>query len=121
MTRQKDLESVLAITVGMAILFLVFRVKIFLTISVIVGLSGLLSKYLAKKISWLWLKLTEGLGAVMSKIILTVVFAVFLLPLSLLAKIFRKKDDLRLIKSAEQSYYIIRDHEYIAKDLENVW
>jgi hypothetical protein len=53
-------------------------------------------------------------------VILSAVFFLFLLPIAMLAKLF-KKDLLQLKKTEGKSYYHERNHSYDRADLENPW
>lgn len=123
LTREKELETILTICVAMVVIFLVSKQHrhIWLTISVVLGLIGMFSNYLTSKIAWAWMKLSEGMGAVTSKIILSFIFFVFLFPIAMLSRIFSGKSSLHLKKPAGNSYYFTRNHKFEAKDLENVW
>jgi hypothetical protein len=123
-TREKELETILTLCVALVVLFFVTKKQhaYYLTLSLLLGLIGMFSKFLTAKISWAWLKLGEMMGAVMSKVILSLIFFVFLFPIAVLSRLFnRGKDNLHLQKSNDASYYFIRNHKYEAKDLENVW
>jgi hypothetical protein len=121
--REKDIETILTICVFLVIFFFIGKQhhKYFLTLSVILGLIGMFSKYLTAKISWAWWKLSELMGAVMSRVILSIVFFVFLVPIAWLSRLFSKKDNLQLKRTTRDSYYTIRNHLFEAKDLENGW
>jgi hypothetical protein len=120
MTREKSLETMLTIVVGAGILFLFFKLKLILIIGLILGGVGLLMPGLSKKISWLWYKLAEALGFVVSKVLLSLIFFVFLLPLGLLSRMFRK-DLLQLPKKAEGSYFQVRNLVFSPKEIKNPW
>jgi hypothetical protein len=122
-TRQRDLETILTICVGLVVFFLFGKNhhKYFLQLAVLFGLIGMFSKYLSAKISWLWWKISELIGAVMSRVILSVVFFLFLVPIAFLSKIFGKKDGLQLKRPPGDSYYVTRNYIYEARDLENIW
>ena len=122
-SRAKDLETILTICVFLVIIFLFGKAhhKYFLTLSVLLGLTGMFSKYLTAKISWAWWKLSELMGAVMSRVILSIIFFVFLVPIAFLSRLFSKKDNLQLKKTTGDTYYISRNHLYETKDLENGW
>lgn len=120
-TREKDLESILAITVGFAIISISTKTPALMPVALGVGVAGLFSNFLAAKISWLWLKISELLGMVMPKIILSAVFFLALVPIGLLSRLFGKKDSLQLKKSTSDSYYTTRNHTYTAGDMKNVW
>lgn len=80
---------------------------------------GLFFKPLAHLVTFLWLKLSEGMGFVMSKVLLGAVFYLFLFPFSLLYKLFNK-DSLN-VKGGKDSYFTNRNHKFTKKDLENIW
>ena len=122
-SREKELETILTLCVALVVLFFITKKQhaYYLTLSVALGLIGMFSKYLTSKISWAWLKLGEMMGAVMSKVILSAVFFLFLFPIALLSRLFSKNNNLQLKKTSTNSYYFTRNHKYEAKDLENVW
>lgn len=119
--REKHLESLVAIVVGLTFLGLVFSWKLFFLLAVVVGLTGLLSKKLLGKISQFWLSLSNLLGGVVSKVILFFVFFLILTPLSFIYRFFGN-DTLQLKKVNTQSYYRNRGgYLFKAKDLEKPW
>jgi hypothetical protein len=75
------------------------------------------------KLDWLisfgWLKLGEGMGFVMSKVVLGSVFFLFVSPLAVLYRMFNKNHMNRDKKG--DSYYVTRDHLFEKKDLTNTW
>jgi hypothetical protein len=87
----------------------------------LIGLISLISDRSANKISYYWVKFSLILGKLVSKVVLSFVFIIFLVPLAILAKIFSKRDSLFLKKKAVDSYYVIRGHDYLRADLENIW
>lgn len=124
LNREKELETILTICVGLVVIFLVSKNHhhYWLTLSVILGLIGMFSKYLTSKIALGWTRLGEAMGAVTSKVILSIVFFVFLLPIAVLARMFNKeKSSLQLKKPTADSYYFTRNHTYEPQDLKNVW
>ena len=119
MKKDKSLETLLVLTGAMVLFFWIYIKKIFLLLALLFVVIGIASPYLSRKISWLWLKFSEVIGNVMSKVILSIIFFLFLIPLAFVSRIFRK-DNLGL-KKKETSYYSNRDHLYMSKDLENMW
>lgn len=123
-TREKELETILVLCVALVIIYFVTGKQhaYWLSLSVVLGLIGMFSKWLTAKISWAWLKVGELMGAVMSKVILSIVFFLFLFPIALLSRLFSgNKNSLQLKKGNVSSYYFDRNHKYEAKDLKNVW
>jgi hypothetical protein len=92
---------------------------VFLYVALLFGLLGILIPSLAKYIAIAWFKLADALNYVMSRIILGTVFFLFLFPISLLYKLF-KKDKLNL-RNPSQSLWTERNHQYQSADLENIW
>jgi hypothetical protein len=124
LNREKELETILTICVMLVVIYFVTKQqhRYLLTISMVLGLIGMFSKFLTAKIALGWTRLGEAMGAVTSKVILSIVFFVFLLPMAALARIFSKeKSSLQLKKPTGDSYYFTRNHTYEPKDLKNVW
>ena len=69
-----------------------------------------------------WHKLAELLGYINSRILLTLIFFIFLVPVAFLSRIF-SGNPLLLKKrpNADDSYFESRNHEYTSEDFENVW
>ena len=85
-----------------------------------IGLVSVLLPVAARWIEWSWLKLAMILGWINSRILLTVVYFIFLLPLAWVSRLFTK-DPLRLKRSNTTSLYTVRNHQYRKEDLENIW
>jgi hypothetical protein len=87
--------------------------------ALILGLIGVFIPVLADKIHWAWMKLAHVMGWVMSKVILTLVFFVFLLPMALIVRAMGKGNV--KLKSGGASYYKERNFLYDKDSLEHVW
>ncbi|MCB0494685.1 MAG: hypothetical protein KDC79_00990 [Cyclobacteriaceae bacterium] len=84
-----------------------------------IGVLSILFEKIAFGINWLWMKFAHGLGWVNSKILLSILYYIFLVPIAFLAKVFKGSSiDL---KGNKESIYKSRDHMYSKKDLENMW
>jgi hypothetical protein len=119
--RLKSIESCLVITVGLLGLFLWLKNPWLLRSAFVVGVLGALSPWAAEKIHKGWTLLAQALGWVNGRILLSIVFFVFLTPIAWLAR-KAKAMDLQLIKkTGEGSYYSERDHQFQADDLKNTW
>jgi hypothetical protein len=119
MKNDKPLQTLLVIVVSLVVLYEFTKNKYLLWVAIAVGVAGLLSATAAKAIHWFWMKLADVLGAVTGKLLLTIVFVVILIPLSLLSKWFGKPS-IRL-KPGATTYFKERNHTYTSKDLENPW
>jgi hypothetical protein len=118
-TESENLKSLLVIVVGFLILHIMFKAKVLFNIAVAVGLLSLLSTTASKSILWLWNKIALVLGWINTRIILGMVFYLFLLPIALLFRAFTKNP--MQLKNIDESAYTVRNHTYTASDLENTW
>ena len=112
----------LAISTGLLVLYcFVYPNRYLLYAGTAVGAITLLWPALAQWIGWCWYKLAEGLGYVNSRVLLTLVFFGFLLPVATLYRLFNR--DMLSLKSGrtDKSLYKERNHTYAADDLTNVW
>jgi hypothetical protein len=119
MIKEKTTETCLVLSTGFILLYLIFRLEVFLIASFVIGIIGVFIKPLANPITWFWLKLGEMMGFVISKVILTIVFFIFLLPIATLYRIV-KKDTLDL-KNSKVSMWKDQNRKFATKDLENIW
>ncbi len=117
--RNKSLEAQLAIVVGFGLIAYFSKNQYFSLFVLCTGLVFLLSPTVGNQVSSLWFKVAELVGGVMSKILLSAVFFIFLLPIATISKIFKK--DVLGLRKPEKSNYIDRNHLYTGKDLEQIW
>lgn len=112
----------LAIATGFLALYFIFgRRDWLLIIALTVGALTLLIPALARWISFGWFKLAEGLGYVNSRILLSLVFFVFLLPVALLYRL-ANRNPLSLRNSRQtDSMFVERNHVFSPKDMDNIW
>lgn len=113
-------KTVLIIAVGFMVIFLATLGVWFIIIALTVGALGLSSKWLSIQIDFLWMKLARLLSFIVPNILLSIVFFIFLLPISLLSKLFNNKDSLKL-KNKYNSYFISRNKHFIKESFERAW
>lgn len=88
--------------------------------ALVVGFVGMFSKYLTSKIAYGWMKMAEMMGGTMNKVMLSLIFFLFLVPIAILSRILsRGKSSLQLKKPEGNTYFFTRNHTYAPKDLEN--
>ena len=138
-------ETCLVIMTGLLVFWMIYQVKVLVTIAIAIGIIGAFIPSLARGINWVWYKIAEVMGWVMSKVLLSIIFffirhfffrrlhrlffqcslrrcllrLLFLFPIALLYRLFNS-DKLQL-KRRSDSYWTEREHRYTEKDLENVW
>ena len=116
---QKSIETILVLVLFMVVVFLFSRRVSWLYAAVAFGLLGLLIPAFANVVHSGWMKLAHALGYVMSRVLLTLIFFLFLLPISLLSKLFTRKSV--ELKAKGNTYFKERNFTYTPESLENVW
>jgi hypothetical protein len=128
MKKSDHYKTVLTIVTGLLVLVLItntdiklntFSGKIFI-VSITLSILSLISAFIANKVDFLWMKLAYFLGKIGPNIILSLVFYLFLTPISLLKKLFDKNDLLKL-KNRNESTFLIVNKKFDSKSLENMW
>lgn len=118
--QQDRYKTILVIVTGFLGLALIFKLQWLAIVAVIIGTLSVFISAAARGIEWLWLKLALGLGWVNSRILLSIIYFVFLLPIAWISRLFTK-DPLLLKNRKASSLFISRNHLYTKKDLENIW
>ena len=77
---------------------------------------GLASPILLRSITSTWLWLGEKVGAVMSRVILAIIFIFILTPIALLYRLFSRKQ-----YPNPSSYFVDRNHQYMSTDMEKLF
>lgn len=125
MDKKRSVETILTITLGFLVIYLIFLWRTgeehrwMLYVSTSVGILGLAWKWLRYQIHTFWFWLADKLGYVMSRVVLGIIFIFIVIPFASLAKLFRK--DLMYLNSGRKSYFRKRAHIFVKEDLENPW
>ncbi len=125
MDRKKHLETILVLVIALGVIYWFTHEKrpetgkYLLLSALILGLIGIFITFLADKIHWAWMKLAHVMGWVMSKVILSIVFFVFLFPIAMISRAFGKGNV--KLKREGASYYKTRDFLYNKDSLEHLW
>ena len=121
MTSKKEFQTIAVIVIGLLVLYYVFEKPFFLIGAIPIGFFGVLIPLARRHIVRLWFQLARGLGFINSRIILSVIFFLILVPIALMSRLF-SKDKLQLRKKKPgESYYRKRDHKFTADDFKNLW
>ena len=119
MKNNNAIETVLTISVGFAIAFLIFDYRWTLNTSIVIGVLGLISNRACIFIDFLWMRLAKVLSLIVPNILLGLIFYLFLFPIALLSKVFRNKDILRL-KNNDETLWINRDTQFEKESFEKM-
>ena len=115
----KNLETCLILVIAGIVAFLFKPEILLLYLAIALGLIGLFVPVLANIIRWTWYKIAELIGAITSRVMLGLIFFLFLTPIAILYRLF-KKDQMKQ-NTQRKTYWVSRDHRYSPKDLENPW
>ncbi len=127
MQNQDRYKTILVIVIGFLVIAWILFVKEYTNVSAIlakvavgIGLISIFIPFVAKGVEWVWLKFAHVLGWINSKILLSIIFFLFLLPIAVLSRLFTK-DPLKLRGREMKSLFTNRNHLYTKEDLENIW
>lgn len=119
-SRAKVLETILVLVLACGVFYWLSKNNYLLLAAAVFGAAGLFIPALAKGIHWVWMKIAQGMGYVMSKVILSIVFFVFMIPLAAISRLFTKNKTVQM-KAGATSYFKERNFTYNKESLENVW
>ena len=119
-SKNNSSTTVLTIVVGFILISWVTKIEAFMYVSIIVGILGIASKWLRDKIDLIWGLLAKLLSYIIPNILLSLVFYLFLTPMAYLAKLFGKKDPLKL-KNKENSIYVIEEKQFDKSSFEKMF
>lgn len=113
-------KTVLTITVGFLIVYLITSWNWAIITSVVVGILGLFSSRVAGIINTLWMKLTMVLSYIIPNVIMALIYYVILVPIALLSRVVNRGDDMQL-KDRGGSTYVDINRKVDADSLEKMW
>jgi hypothetical protein len=115
--KKEQYKTILVLCAGFALIgWRVHQVYIVVAAGLVL-LAGMASGYMLQKITEAWLWIGEKIGAVMSRVILSIVFIFFLTPIAVLYRTFGSEKN----KDKKDSYFKERNHTYAASDLEKIF
>ena len=120
MHSQDRFKTILVIVTGLLAVGWIFDIPLLGKIAVIIGAVSIFIPPAGRAIEWVWFKIALVLGWINSRILLSVIYFVFLMPIAWLSRLFTK-DPLALKRDKRSTLFVTRDHLYTGKDLENIW
>jgi hypothetical protein len=120
LSSQDPIKTILVITVSFVVVYLFTKWKWTLDIAVIIGVLGVLSNFIVKKINLVWMKIIWILSLIVPNILLLSVYCFFLLPLAYLSKFFSAQNQIKL-KNTDQSMFIERKNEISRNSFHKMW
>jgi hypothetical protein len=118
--KTNPIKTVLTISVGFILVYLVVKWNWLLIVSLLVGIVGICSTYMIRKIDYLWMKLAWLLGQIIPNVLLGIVFYLFLFPISLMSKWLSGNSVLNL-KNNSNSVFITPQKGFDKESFEKSW
>jgi multisubunit Na+/H+ antiporter MnhG subunit len=119
-TPAKIKDTGLVIILIMLICFLISKNLIFIKLALSVTIITIIIPVAIKPFALIWFGLAELLGAVMSKVLLILVFFFIITPIGTLRRLLaRERLQMELWKKETGSVFIIRDKRFTADDINN--
>jgi hypothetical protein len=113
--KAKVYETILVMAIGFFVIFLITKWNWLLLLDIFIVLSSLVYFPVAQFIAKYWMFFAEKLGVVNSKIILSIIFFLFLTPIAFFYRLFNKKEQFK------NSTWQKRENQFNVSDFEKVW
>lgn len=119
-TPEKCKDAGLALVLILLICFQFFKIPALVLAAILALIIAMTYPPLFKPFARLWFGLSIALGTVVSKIILSLLFFLLVLPVGLVRRLIGKDSmQLKLWKKSAGSVFRERNHRFTAADLEN--
>ena len=119
MTQLRSRKTILVIVCGLLVGEYFFHNHYFILAAFVLGCIGIFSDFLTKQIDWFWYKIAQIMGFVTGKILLSLVFVIFVIPIAFFYKIAGKNKMIN--KPSGNTFWVTRNISYTKNDLENPW
>jgi hypothetical protein len=119
-TVEKCKDSGLALVLISLICYQAWKLEIFILSAIILLIIAMTYPLIFQPFARVWFSLSSAIGTVVSKIILTILFFLVVLPIGIVRSLMGR--DAMLIKSWKQgneSVFRVRKHRYKGEDLEH--
>ncbi len=90
------------------------------SLAALILVMDMVAPLIYKPAAWLWFGLAIVMGMVMSRVLLTLLYILVLMPVAVVRKIMGKDPMLlKKWKKDSSSVFVVRDHSYMANDIEH--
>ena len=118
-TKEESRDTGMAMVLLALIVFAYGRRDAALTAAFILHLVNMTVPRAYRPVAVVWLGFSHLLGAVVSRVLLTVIFLVVVSPIGLLRRMMGKDSlKLRVFKASDESVMLERNHAFVGTDLE---
>jgi len=119
MTKDQSRDTGMAMVLLALLIFLKTRRDGWLYMAMVLHVVNMTVPRLYAPVAVLWLGLSQIMGTVMSKILLSILFFGLVTPIGLLRRLFGKDSlKLREFKASQESAMLTRNHLFVAQDIE---
>lgn len=119
-TKLQERDTCLALAFLLLLLWLFTRNEIFVFASMAMLLFGMVWSTGMKPFAYVWFGLSMLLGKVMSKVLLSIVYILLVLPVAFVRRLIGKDAlGLKRFGSHSDSCFVKREHTFVAQDLVN--
>jgi polyferredoxin len=119
MTKDQSRDTGMAMVLLALLIYLKTRRDGWLYMAMLVHVVNMIVPRIYAPIAVLWLGLSNVLGAVMSKVLLSILFFGLVTPIGFLRRLLGKDSlKLREFKAGEESAMVVRNHLFVAHDIE---
>ena len=121
MNKEQELKTMSVLALAMILVFIMFKIKIFLVLSSVLLLISLLLPKLSLFIASSWMVFAHFLGKINTKIVIFIAYYFCLVPLAYLYRMFNKKEVSKFFSEKENACFKNADKKYEKKDFEKMW
>lgn len=100
--------TVLTIVTGLLVVNYFIQNEVVTWVAVAIGLLSVLSSWIRNSIHFLWMKLADILGLIIPKILLGLIFFLFVTPLGFFSRLFSPKEQLLLKNDRESTFFEVK-------------
>jgi hypothetical protein len=118
--KTEPVKTILIIVLGLLILYIKLQLNWVLYIALTLAAIGVLSNRLSNKIEFLWMKFAWILSLIVPKILLTLVFYLFLFPMAIVTRIVGVKNGI-IIKNNRKSFFEESNKPFDKASFEKPW
>lgn len=118
-TKDQSRDTGMAMVLLLLIVFLARKREAWLIAAMALHVLNMIVPQVYRPVAVLWLGLSDLLGAVVSKILLSIVFLAIVTPMGIFRRLSGKDSlKLRAFKASQDSVMLERNHTFIGADLE---
>ena len=113
-------KTVLTISVGLLVIYLIFKINFLIYIILIIGSTSILFERIGLLYEKIWFGIAYVLGLIIPNILLSIIFFLILTPIAFIYKLFNP-DPLMLNSKKRSTYFINSKYDLSKNNFEKIW